>query len=190
MPSFETEKANLRQSLKKRRKAIATSLNDGDIFKDNFLKHIKTSKTLSLAGYWPLTGELDVRCLLGAAHDAGRECGLPRIEGNSQPLSFRKWQPGDDLLHGPHATLEPAETALIFDPDIVLVPLLGFDDHGGRLGFGGGYYDRTLEVLRRRKTIVAIGVGFDAQQVARVPMQSHDQKMDWIVTPTQAIQCF
>lgn len=188
--SFENEKANLRKALKKRRNAIAFDENNGQKIKDRFLEHFKFSAAQSIAGYWPMAGELDVVVLLSCLHQLGMTCALPVVEAADSPLVFKQWQAGDKLQNGPHGTRHPEEAAPIIEPDILLVPLLGFDLKGARLGFGGGYYDRTIEAIRSRKKICCIGVAFDEQQCSAVPLGPHDERLDWIVTPTRAIQCF
>lgn len=136
-----------------------------------------------LAGYWPLAAEADPRPAM-AAH-GGAVC-LPVVEGQGRPLAFRRWQAGARLRAGAFGVMEPVgEEAL--QPDIVIVPLLAFDRAGMRLGYGGGFYDRTLAGLRGRAQ--AIGLGFAAQEVAAVPCEATDAALDMIVTEAEVIVC-
>lgn len=137
----------------------------------------------TVGGYWPIGSELDTRPLLHALHDAGCWCALPVVVGADQPLRFRLWQPGDGLVAGAAGALEPAEGAPEILPEVLLVPLLGFDASGHRLGQGGGHYDRTLAAMRASgDPVVAIGLAFAGQELPALPASTHDQRLDWVVT--------
>ncbi len=99
------------------------------------------------------------------------------------PLKFREWTPGCALVEGEFGALIPAEGAWL-DPVVLIVPLLAFDARGYRLGYGGGFYDRTLEALRARRPTLAVGFAFAAQEVAEVPIDATDQRLDAVVTET------
>ena len=137
----------------------------------------------TVGGYWPQGSELDCRPLLLALHDLGCWCALPVIVAPDQPLRFRLWQPGDTLAAGAAGIPEPVEGAPEILPETLLVPLLGFDAAGHRLGQGGGYYDRTLAAMRASgDPALAIGLAFEAQHLPPLPTKPHDQQLDWIVT--------
>jgi 5-formyltetrahydrofolate cyclo-ligase len=136
----------------------------------------------SIAGYWPMRSEMDVRPLLAALADTGREIALPVVLDLGQPLEFRRWRPGAALAAGRFGTAHPPPAARIVEPDIVLVPLLAFDDRHHRLGYGAGFYDRTLAALRARKQLLAVGVAYSAQHVAEVPVSSTDVVLDLVLT--------
>lgn len=140
----------------------------------------------TVAGYWPLRDEFDVRALLGDLHDEGLVCALPVVRGPDRPLAFHRWRPGDRLTEGGFGIAEPASDRPEVQPLVLLVPLLGVDGAGRRLGYGKGYYDRTLAVLRAAGPVIAIGVCFEAQRVREVPAESHDQRLDWVLTETGA----
>lgn len=132
----------------------------------------------SLAGYMPMRTEIDPLAAM-AAH-AG-PVGVPVIIGAGQALRFRAWTPDCPMVAGEFGALIPAQGDWI-TPQVVIVPLVGFDARGYRLGYGGGFYDRTLEGLRALGPVVAIGFAFAAQEMAEVPIEDTDQRLDMIVT--------
>lgn len=137
-----------------------------------------------LSGYMAMRGELDPRAVM-AGHP-GPVC-VPVITGKAQPLEFHRWTPESRMIEGPFgARIPEAEDALV--PEVLIVPLLAFDHRGYRLGYGGGFYDRTLERLRAAGPVLAIGFAHDVQQVAEVPIETTDQRLDLIVTPDQVIR--
>lgn len=135
-----------------------------------------------VAGYWPLGSELDVRPLLLHLHAAGRVAALPVSGRKGTPLTFREWTPDAPLREGRFGIREPAADAAAVVPAVLFVPLLAFDRRGHRLGYGAGYYDRTLAGLRACGAVLAVGVGFAAQEVDAVPHGPYDQPLDWVVT--------
>ena len=106
---------------------------------------------------------------------------MPVILGPGQALKFREWTPGCAMQEGAFKAYIPVEGAWV-EPEVVIVPLVAFDAAGYRLGYGGGFYDRTLEGLRARHPVIAVGFAFDAQELAAVPIEITDQKLDFIVT--------
>ena len=140
----------------------------------------------TVSGFWPIKDEIDIHPLMAHLRGAGCRLALPVVHGRGQRLSFRAWQPGDPLESGVFGTLQPLAGCETLEPDILLVPLLACDSEGWRLGYGGGYYDRTLEDLRRRRKVTAIGVGFDLQFIPDVPHGAGDQRLDWLLTDRRA----
>ncbi len=141
-----------------------------------------------VAGYWTRGDELDVRPLLAALDGAGYCCALPVAAAPDAVLVFRRWRTGDVLTAGRFGIMEPGADAEAVTPDLVIVPLLAFDRAGYRLGYGAGYYDRTLGALRGAGPVVAVGVGFAAQGVDAVPHDAADERLDWVVTETGAVR--
>jgi len=139
-------------------------------------------RAASIAGFWPKGDEIDVRPLLAALYDDQYVVALPVTPADAAPLRFRQWTPESQLVPGAFGTSEPSSHAPDIEPDALLVPLLAVDPDGYRLGYGGGYYDRTLEALRVRRRIIAIGVGFEEQRVERLPRGPHDHRLDWLLT--------
>lgn len=139
-----------------------------------------------VAGYWPIGEELDVRPLLAALAARGHVTALPVVTARRAKLTFRRWRQGDSLAPSVHGILAPQADASAVDPEVLIVPLVAFDASGYRLGYGGGYYDRTLAGLRAAKKILAVGVGFAVQEFPRLPRGPDDQRLDWIVTELAA----
>jgi 5-formyltetrahydrofolate cyclo-ligase len=137
-----------------------------------------------VAGFWPLAGEIDVRPLLLALREMGHAIVLPITPPRGQPLTFGLWSPGDTLVPERFGTLRPTGPERV--PGFVLVPLLAFDRRGGRLGYGGGFYDRTLPLLPHR---VALGCAFAAQEVDEVPVGPYDIRLDAVATEAGIIRC-
>jgi 5-formyltetrahydrofolate cyclo-ligase len=139
-----------------------------------------------VAGYWPMGDEFDVRPLLAALAARGHRLALPVVVARAAPLVFRAWAAGDPLMAGGFGISVPLPGQPELEPELVLVPLLAFDARGYRLGYGGGFYDRTLARLRARARVVAIGIGFAGQEIDAVPNDATDQRLDWIVTERDA----
>jgi 5-formyltetrahydrofolate cyclo-ligase len=139
-----------------------------------------------VAGFWPMGPEIDIRPLMLALQGRGHELALPVTPRRGQPLQFRRWRFGEPLLPGPLGTSQPAPEAPTVTPDFLLVPLLAFDAAGRRLGYGAGYYDRTLAGL---PSAIPLGVAFACQQVAEVPAGPDDFILPRIATEAGIITC-
>lgn len=148
---------------------------------------IDIREDLVISGYVAIGDELDPSPSLLALQDLGCAIVLPVAGKTADVLAFRSWKTGDELEKGRMSTYQPNAKAEALDPDVLLVPLVAFDRIGYRLGFGGGYYDRTLPELRNRKNIVAYGVGFDGQEVEEIPRDALDARLDGIITPSRFI---
>ncbi|CAN5735663.1 hypothetical protein BH10PSE6_BH10PSE6_46890 [soil metagenome] len=139
-----------------------------------------------VSGFWPMAEELDIRPLMTELIGQGCQLALPVVVAKKQPLIFRAWRPGDALEAGVFGTLHPSPQSEVVEPDALIVPLLAVDEEGWRLGYGGGFYDRTLGGLRAKKSITAVGVGFNMQIVPDVPHGPDDQRLDWLLTDKRA----
>ena len=137
-----------------------------------------------LAGYVAMRTEIDPRVAM-ASH-AGQVC-VPVIMAKGQPLAFRDWTPMARMVDGPFGAQVP-EAGAWRVPQVLIVPLVAFDARGFRLGYGGGFYDRTLERLRAQGPVLAVGFAYSAQQVDAVPLEPTDQPLDLIVTERDVIQ--
>lgn len=133
--------------------------------------------------YWPLPGEFDARDALARwlAADARRQAALPVIAMKGHALAFHAWEPATPMRIGHHRIPEPQDTPALL-PDLLLVPCVGFDDDGYRLGYGGGYYDRTLAGWPGATKPVTVGIAYEACRVAALPREAHDVPLDAIVT--------
>jgi 5-formyltetrahydrofolate cyclo-ligase len=139
-----------------------------------------------VSGFWPIKEEIDIRSLMIELSNQGCQLALPVVQGKGLPLVFRAWRPGDPLEAGVFGTLQPSAKREVMEPDALIVPLLACDEEGWRLGYGGGFYDRTLAGLRAKKVITAVGVGFNDQLVPQVPHGPSDQRLDWLLTDKRA----
>lgn len=184
-------KAELRTAAKvRRRKAFDR---DGPAAAQK-IKHYGVSFTgctapAVVSAYMPIRDELDVRPLMDALVGDGYSLALPVIIEKGQPLEFRAWQQGAALGEVQWQIQEPGPEAEVVAPDIVLCPLLAFDEDGYRLGYGGGFYDRSLSALGKLKSVMSVGVAFDEQRVDAVPHDAYDQRLDWILTPSGPHKC-
>jgi len=133
-----------------------------------------------VAAFWPIGDELDTRPLFDILSALGVTACLPRMVGARRPLTFYAHRPGSALLEGPMRVLEPLPEGPPLTPTIVVVPLLAFDDAGYRLGYGGGFYDRTLPTLL--PGALAVGLGYEVQHVRDLPHDATDFRLKQIVT--------
>jgi 5-formyltetrahydrofolate cyclo-ligase len=148
------------------------------------LRHWPPDPSLVVSGFWPIGDEIDLRPLLHALHERGNRVALPVTPRRGEPLTFRQWRPGDVLVPERFGTVRPTGDVLV--PDMLLIPLLAFDVNGGRLGYGGGFYDRTLAALPDR---FRLGCAFSAQQVDVVPVGPYDIRLDAVATENGIIRC-
>jgi len=132
------------------------------------------------SGYWPIKGEPDLRPLLAALAAGGVIVALPVVEVKAAPLAFRRWTPATRMVRGDWGIPVPPPEAARLVPQVALAPLVGWDGAGYRLGYGGGYFDRTLAALAPRPFVV--GVGYEAARLATIYPQPHDIRLDAIVT--------
>ncbi len=138
------------------------------------------------AGYMPMRSEIDP---LPAMAELSRHgpVGVPVIAAPGRPLLFHLWTPGAEMTEGPFGARIPA-VAEEMRPEVVIVPLVAFDRRGGRLGYGGGFYDRTLEMLRRDSEVLAVGFAWAAQEDPALPLEPTDQPLDAVVTEREVLR--
>ncbi|HEY7666405.1 MAG TPA: 5-formyltetrahydrofolate cyclo-ligase [Xanthobacteraceae bacterium] len=142
-----------------------------------------------VSGFMPLKSEINPVPLMRALADAGARLALPAIAGRGKPLVMRAFAFGDALAPGVWGIREPKSEAPELFPDVVLVPLLAFARSGHRIGYGAGYYDMTLTALRARKTVLAVGIAFAAQEITSVPATPRDARLDLVLTEREVIDC-
>jgi 5-formyltetrahydrofolate cyclo-ligase len=145
-----------------------------------FFEHINLSSGDIVAAYWPIRDELDCQAIMVRLMEASHILVLPAVTGSERPLEMRVWEQGASLFAAGFGTLAPSPLAPQAQPDIVLIPLLGFDRAGTRLGYGGGYYDRTLASLPKKPKLV--GLAFAAQELPLIPREPHDVALDVVIT--------
>jgi len=135
-----------------------------------------------LAAYWPIDGEPDLRACFAAWWARGIVVALPRVQARASALAFGRWTPAVAMVRGAHGTREPSPFEAVV-PDTLLLPCVGYDAAGHRLGFGGGYYDRTLAALGAARTV---GIAYDACEMQGFVARPHDRALDWVVTDRRA----
>lgn len=177
---LHTDKSELRAEMRRRRAGCDPVL--GERLAGHVLAQRPPRAGLVVAGFWPLPGEIDIRPLMLALMGRGHVLLLPETPQRGLALTFHRWRPGCALIQGRFGTLHPERDPI--SPDVLLVPLLAFDRAGHRLGYGAGYYDRTLEGLRAVHTI---GCAFAIQAVEAVPVETHDRRLDAIATEAGVI---
>lgn len=185
-----TDKTELRQVLRERLAALPsedtagfnTRITEQFISSQGFMPHS------NIAGYMPLKGEVSCMAILENLNRQSHILCLPVVEGRNIPLLFRHYRPGDPVRRGMLGPQEPLPSAREIIPDALIIPMLGFTRQGYRLGYGTGFYDRTLEVLRQLKPIKTIGVAFSAQEIDDLPIEPHDVKLDLIITEKEIIR--
>ena len=180
--AFEESKAQLRREAHARREALSTQYraDAAEQVARHFFDAIAFGADDVVAAYWRIRDELDCQPILVRLMDSGQRVVLPVVTGDETPLDMRVWEADQPLYEAGFGTLAPADSAPRAEPDIILVPLLGFDGEGTRLGYGGGYYDRTLAALSRKPLLV--GLAFDAQELPDIPREDHDMPLDAVVT--------
>ena len=140
-----------------------------------------------VAGYAPIRSEIDPAQLMQSFAARGAALAMPAISARNAALAFRAWKKGEALAPGAFGIPEPPAKAAEVVPDILLVPLAAFDRAGHRIGYGAGYYDRTLAQLREKKIVTAIGLAFAVQEIPQVPALAHDVRLDYVLTETELL---
>ena len=178
------EKKQLRNTAEKRRELLFQSkgVSGSKILAENFCNTWSPAHGSTISAFWPFRTEMDVRPLINHLYGLGYTIALPEITLKYKPLVFREWNPRQNLIKDNFGVMCSPKTAKMKKPDWLLVPLLAFDKNGFRLGYGGGFYDITLKILKEEKNIFAVGVGFEEQMIERVPHARHDIRLDAVLT--------
>jgi len=188
---IDTEKRSLRRKASERRAELFGRAGDaGAALRDLFLEAVTLpEKGAAVSAFWPMGEEIDTRPLLVRLHELGYRCCLPVVAGKGKPLAFRRWTPETRLVPERFGVMVPPPEAPAVVPELLIVPLLAFDRRGWRLGYGAGFYDLTLNMLRRGpRPPLAVGVAFAGQEVDSVPHNEYDARVDWIVTEREAFR--
>lgn len=154
-----------------------------------FMSEIPIPQDAVVALYFPINDELNTEPLAAALVEKEIAIALPVTKGRKAPLVFRRYTPGDALVPGAYGEMTPDEDAGTVTPHIIVTPLLAFTLGGERLGYGGGYYDRTLADLRKAGEVLAVGYAYGEQEVDALPPDPLDERLDWVVTERAAHRC-
>ncbi len=185
---MQSKKLLARSWAKEQRKKFCSSLTESELNKihqlinKKILDSFKFQPSDIIAGYWPQEEEIDTRYLLKSLFLQKYEIVLPVIDTKKETLLFRKWSLEDSLKIGPYKIYEPFEDQPYLEPNILLIPLLSFDKYGYRLGYGKGYYDQTITALKSKQSIVTIGLSYEILRVDRLPVEPHDERLQWVIT--------
>ncbi len=184
------DKTRLRAEMKQLREELAARDPDADEkVADKFPLKLLERYGPTVSAYWPIGSELDPRALMTRLKQAGADLALPRVEDDGT-MSFRAWAPGNELEERPFGLLEPTADTPIVTPTLILAPLLGFDRHGNRLGYGQGHYDRAISRLRETGRVFICGLAYHGQECDALPAEAHDIPLDWVVTERGSIPIF
>jgi len=158
---------------------------------ENFVKTFKLSKSCKVSGYWPIGQEVNIIPLLNHLYYLGFTCCLPVVHKHNSGLLFREWIPGAKMQKDKCGILSPLPSFSVILPNLILTPIVAYDNAGNRLGYGAGYYDRTISDLRKnkKKDLIVVGVAYAAQCSDSLPRNAYDQSLDWVITE-QRIQKF
>ncbi len=167
------------------RRAAAFEAGDGAAGAARLAEYLAPWRGRVLAGYMPMRTEIDPLPAMAKAAQSG-PVAVPVIAGRGLPLKFRAWTPDCPMQEGPFGARVPVSGDWL-EPEVLIVPLVAFDRAGGRLGYGGGFYDRTLERLRARRPTIAVGYAWAAQEAPELPLEPTDQPLDAIVTEREVI---
>jgi 5-formyltetrahydrofolate cyclo-ligase len=154
-----------------------------------FASGLMTSQDVGVvAGYWPHKSEIDIREIYPILRERGWQIALPVMQGENMPLDFRLWDGVSELVQGPHGIFEPTWDNDKVVPDVVLAPLAAFDRTGFRMGYGGGYYDRTFDKMRQDGNHpLFVGCAYSVQEIDSAPAEPHDEPLDLIVTEKEIL---
>jgi len=148
---------------------------------------VKFERGTIVSGFSPMRSEINPVPLMRKLADAGATLALPAIAGRGKPLIMRAWTFGEPLASGQWGIREPVPEAPEVAPDVLIVPLAAFDRDGHRIGYGAGYYDMTINALRAKKKVTAIGIAFAAQEIPQVPATQRDARLDLVLTERETI---
>ena len=179
------KKKKLRQRFTKVRELVANRKQKELLINQKLLDYLK-EKNKCLGAYFPIKSEVNIEPSLNKLHDNGNEISLPVVVEKNKPLVFKLWIKNQQLIKGKYNIRIPDNKIVIY-PNFLLVPLLAFNDQKYRLGYGGGFYDRTISILNN-KDFFSLGIAFDEQETNILFSEKHDRKLNAILTPTRLIE--
>mgnify|MGYP005729141893 FL=1 len=178
MMDTQALKNDVRKKIFAKRKLAHKARNTSEtLFLSSFLRDFRGH---SVAGYMPIRTEIDPLPAMTEMSFYGK-VGVPVIQGMNKPLLIAEWTPSTEMIEGQFGAQVPVSKNF-FDPELLIVPLVAFDRQGGRLGYGGGFYDRTLEKLKMKKPVLAVGFAYSCQEIEQVPLEMTDQRLDFVIT--------
>lgn len=181
--SVVPSKEVIRKEAADRRAALKSRIADLSLaLAQQFLAQVPVPQDAIVSSYWAIGDEADPQFLESELRRRGHRIVMPRVAGRNQPLDFHLWETGAKLVRGGFGLSEPSRDWPKLNPDVLIVPMLAFDRAGYRVGYGAGYYDRTIRGLRAAKSVTAAGFAFAVQEFPELPHLAHDEKLDWIVT--------
>lgn len=181
-------KTLIRKEMRAVRRSLVLDADDKQVLLDALFDILADfSPNITLAFYWAIGSECDTGFLISECLKRGYKCCLPVVRNDTRVLSFASYDALEPMKKGAYGEAIPARSHLT-DPDVIIMPLIAFDSYGGRLGQGGGYYDATLAHYRSLKNVASIGLAYAEQEWlnSALPIEDHDQKLDWIITPKGA----
>ncbi len=188
MNAIKQQKQTYREHARLHRDRLDIDQTDFEAIIDVFFKNFTPAKDQIIALYWPIGKEFDCRFLMDELVNQGYQCALPYMTKNERVFQFAKWDHDTKMHDGVLGIPEP-ESPTPIQPDVVLSPLLAFDQKGYRLGQGGGHYDATISALRALKEVQYIGIGYAEQAVLlKLPREAHDIPLDYMLTPQDVIR--
>ena len=178
MMDTQALKNDVRKKIFEKRKLAHNARNTSEtLLLSSFLRDFRGH---SVAGYMPIRTEIDPLPAMTEMSFYGK-VGVPVIQGMNKPLLIAEWAPSTEMRKGQFGVQVPVSKNF-FDPELLIVPLVAFDRQGGRLGYGGGFYDRTLEKLKMKKPVLAVGFAYSCQEIEQVPLEITDQSLDFVIT--------
>ena len=178
-------KSKIRNTILKLRKKNFNK--DFKINLDNFLSFLKiNTDTKNIGGYYPLNFEIDSLAILYLLEKKNYNISLPKIEKKNQ-MNFLQWSSNEPLKINKYGIPQPISAKIVF-PDILLIPLVAYDKNLNRLGYGGGFYDRYINKIEKRKKVIKIGLAFSYQKVKIIPINQYDKKLDYVITEKQMLK--
>ncbi len=187
MKHIADQKADARKSAFACRKA-AHALGKGEAANRNLIGYLALFPNAEIiSAYMPIRTEISPLATMTILHGQGTRICVPVIQGTAQPLKFQEWTPDVEMVDGPFGAAVPAQGAFL-KPDLIIAPLVAFDRKCYRLGYGGGFYDRSFEELEAEKPVFGVGFAYTAQELPKVPREATDRQLDAVVTEKGVIQ--
>ena len=180
--NHKSEKRNIRKFLIDRRNELSSEHEERNNSHIHIRALLEDTGKCKIGSYLPFRNEISTRLIHELLFSLKFEISLPCINDNDQNMVFRKWKAKDDLVKNKYGILQPKQDAIEDYPEMIIVPLVGFSMSGYRLGYGGGYYDRFIDVRNKSGKIITVGFGYSFQEVDDLPIELHDQKLNWILT--------